>query len=95
MARPSKRPNPKRRPPNRAPMEAPPLDFSPLMPFLHERLGADHPICQAADTGQVAAFMAAIRESGDTQVEHEIAGELEKVGTLQPRSAPPSDGTAP
>lgn len=86
MARFKKSSNPKRRPPNRAPLEAAPLDFSPLMPFLHKRLGEDHPICQAASTGYVSAFMAAIREAGDTEVEHEIAGELERVGTLQPRA---------
>lgn len=87
MARFNRKPTPnKRRPPNRAPLEAAPLDFSPMMPFLHKRLGEDHPICVAASTGFVSAFMAAIRESGDTEVEHDIAGELERVGTLQPRA---------
>ena len=56
------------------------------MPFLHQRLGEDHPICAAARTSDLSAFMAAIRESGDTQVEHEIAGELERISAPLPRA---------
>ena len=75
-----RKPNTKGRPSRRPTLEgAAPVDFTPLMPFLHKRLGEDHPICAAARTGDLSAFMASIREAGDTQVEHEIAGELERI----------------
>ena len=58
---------------------APPVDFGPILPFLRERVGEDHPIYTAARDGNVSAFMAAIRGSGDTKLDHEIAGELERM----------------
>lgn len=80
MPRYNKKPNTKARPSRRPSLEgAAPVDFSPLMPFLHKRLGEDHPICVAARASDLSAFMAAIRASGDPQVEHEIAGELERI----------------
>lgn len=58
---------------------ASPVDFRPILPFLTERVGEGHPIHKAALAGDLSAFMAAIRESGDTTLEHEIAGELERI----------------
>ena len=65
---------------------AAPVDFSPLIPFLVKRLGEDHPICVAARTSDLSGFMAAIRASGDTKLEHEIAGELVRIDTPLPRA---------
>lgn len=77
MARHSKRPKSKGRPPRRpAPTATAPVDFGPLMPFLQTRLGEDHPICDAARTSDFAAFMSAVRESGDAALEHDISNEL-------------------
>ena len=65
---------------------APPVDFGPMMPFLIDRVGTDHPICDAARAGDLSAFMAAIRESGDTKLDHDVASELERMATpLQQR----------
>ena len=55
------------------------VDFGPILPFLSKRVGEDHPICAAARTGNVSAFIAAIRESGDTKLDHDIASELERI----------------
>lgn len=87
MARFNKKPNTKGRPSRRPPMEATgPVDFSPLLPFLQKRLGEDHPICAAARTSDLPTFMAAIRESEDSKIEHEIAGELVRIAEPLPRS---------
>lgn len=87
MPRYNNKPSTKGRPSRRRPLEgAAPVDFGPLMPFLRKRLGEDHPICAAARASDLSAFMAAIRESGDTQVEHEIAGELERIAAPLPRA---------
>jgi hypothetical protein len=91
MPRYNRKPNPKGRPTRQPPLEAAaPVNFGPLMPFLHKRLGEDHPICAAARTSDLSAFMAAIRASGDTQVEHEIADELLK----RPLHKVPAEGRA-
>lgn len=91
MPRYNRKPNPKGRPARRPPLEAAaPVDFGPLMPFLHKRLGEDHPICAAARTSDLSAFMAAIRASGDAQVEHEIGDELLK----RPLLKVPAEGHA-
>jgi hypothetical protein len=58
---------------------AAPVDFGPILPFLRERIGEDHPIYTAAREGDLSAFMAAIRDSGDAKIEHEIAGALERM----------------
>lgn len=80
MARFNRKPNPKTQRRARPTLaSAAPVDFGPILPFLYERVGEDHPICAAARTGDLSAFMAAIRESGDTKLEHEIAGELERM----------------
>lgn len=80
MPRFKRKPSPRSHRRDRPTLEsAGPVDFGPILPFLHERLGEDHPICDAARTGNLAAFMAAIRHSGDTKLEHEIAGELERL----------------
>ena len=82
MARFNRKPNPRSQGRGRPTMgAAAPLDFDPIMPFLRERVGEDHPICAAARAGNLSAFMAAIRETGDTKLEHEIAGELERIST--------------
>jgi len=60
---------------------APAVDFGPILPFLRERVGEDHPIYTAALDGNVSAFMAAIRSSGDTKLDHEIASELERMSS--------------
>ena len=80
MARFNRKPNTRTQRRERPSLDsAAPVDFEPIMPFLTERVGADHPICSAARDGNLSAFMAAIRESGDTKLEHEIAGELERI----------------
>lgn len=80
MPRFDRKPKPKSHSRNRPTLEsASPVDFTPILPFLDERVGADHPIYAAAQAGNLSAFMAAIRESGDTKLEHEIAGELERI----------------
>ncbi len=87
MARFNKKPSTKGRPSRRPPMAVSgPVDFSPLLPFLQKRLGDDHPICNAARTSDLATFMAAIRESEDSKIEHEIAGELVRIAEPLPRS---------
>jgi hypothetical protein len=58
---------------------AAPVDFGPMLPFLRERVGEDHPIFTAALDGNLSNFMAAIRASGDAKIEHEIASELERM----------------
>ncbi|HSR71612.1 MAG TPA: hypothetical protein VLL72_04465 [Kiloniellales bacterium] len=80
MARFKRKPNPKNQRRSRPTLaSASPVDFAPILPFLYERVGEDHPICAAARSGDLSAFMAAIRESGDTKLDHEIAGELERI----------------
>ena len=92
----NRKPNPKGRAARRPPLEAAaPVDFGPLMPFLHKRLGEDHPICAAARTSDLATFMAAIRASADSQVEDEIAGELVRIATpLSQAGAPEASGAS-
>lgn len=66
--------------PHRAPTPAlQKFDFEPMMPFLRERLAEDHPVFRAAIENDLAAFMAALREVGDGQLNHDIAGELERI----------------
>ena len=60
------------------------FDFEPMMSFLRARLSEDHPIFKAAQESDLAAFMAALRDEGDGQLNHDIAGELERI------SRPPS-----
>jgi hypothetical protein len=55
------------------------FDFEPMMPFLRERLAEDHPVYRAATENDLAAFMAALRDVGDGQLNHDIAGELERI----------------
>jgi hypothetical protein len=55
------------------------FDFEPMMPFLRERLAEDHPVFRAAMENDLTAFMAALREVGDGQLNHDIAGELERI----------------
>jgi hypothetical protein len=62
------------------------FDFEPMMPFLGARLAKHHPVYRAAMENDLAAFMAALRDVGDGQLNHDIAGELERIS----RSAPPS-----
>jgi len=50
-----------------------------MMPFLRERLAEDHPVFRAAKGNDLTAFMAALREVGDGQLNHDIAGELERI----------------
>ena len=49
------------------------------MPFLRERLSEDHPVFKAAVQNNLAGFMTALREVGDGQLNHDIAGELERI----------------
>ena len=87
MPRFNKKPSAKGRRPRQRTMEPPaPVDFGPLLPFLHKRLGQDHPICIAAGTSDLTAFMAAVRATRDTKLEHEIAGELVRIDTPLPRA---------
>jgi hypothetical protein len=80
MAKFNRKPNPRNQRRERPTLEsAAPVDFGPILPFLRERVGEDHPICAAARASNLSAFMAAIRDSGDTKLEHEIAGELERL----------------
>ena len=58
---------------------ASPVDFGPILPFLYERVGEAHPVSVAARAGNLSNFMAAIRASGDTKLDHDIAGELERI----------------
>ena len=60
---------------------ASPVDFGPILPFLYERVGEGHPISAAARSGDLSNFMAAIRASGDTKLDHDIAGELERIAS--------------
>ncbi|MDX1422107.1 MAG: hypothetical protein R3322_03145 [Kiloniellales bacterium] len=74
----------KSKPTNSRPRRAPTptlqqFDFEPMMPFLRERLDEDHPVFRAAVENDLAAFMAALREVGDGQLNHDIAGELERI----------------
>lgn len=55
------------------------FDFEPMMPFLRERLSEQHPVLRAALENDLAAFMAALRDVGDGQLNHDIAGELERI----------------
>ncbi len=87
MPRFNRKPSPKSRRPRQPTLEsAAPVDFGPLLPFLHKRLGEEHPICVAAGTSNLSAFMAAIRASGDTKLEHDIAGELVRIDAPLPRA---------
>ncbi len=61
------------------------FDFEPMMPFLGVRLPEHHPVYRAAMESNLAAFMSALRDVGDGQLNHDIAGELERMS----RSAPP------
>jgi len=80
VARFNRKPGPKRPRRDRPTLDAAaPVDFGPMLPFLRERVGEDHPIYIAARDGNLSAFMAAIRDSGDAKIEHEIAGELERM----------------
>lgn len=80
MPRFKRKPKPKKQHRSRPTLEsASPVDFGPILPFLRERLGEDHPICAAARAGDVSAYMAAIREAGDTKLDHEIASELVRI----------------
>ena len=62
------------------------FDFEPMMPFLRARLAEHHPVYKAAMANDLAAFMAALRDVGDGQLNHDIAGELERIS----RSASPN-----
>lgn len=62
------------------------FDSEPMMPFLRARLPENHPVYEAAKENDLAAFMAALRHVGDGRLNHDIAGELERIS----RSAPPS-----
>lgn len=62
------------------------FDFEPMMPFLRERLSEQHPVFRAAVENDLAAFMSALRDVGDGQLNHDIAGELERMS----RPGPPS-----
>lgn len=55
------------------------FDFGPMMPFLRERLPEHHPVYMAAMGNDLAAFMAALRDVGDGRLNHDIAGELERI----------------
>ena len=80
MPRFNRKPRPKSQHRSRPTLEsASPVNFGPILPFLLERVGEDHPIYVAARAGNLSAFMAAIRESGDTKLDHEIASELERI----------------
>lgn len=80
MPRFNKKPNPKTQRRGRPTLaSAAPVDFGPILPFLRERVGEEHPIYTAACDGNLSAFMAAIRDSGDAKIEHEIAGALERM----------------
>lgn len=60
-----------------------PVDFGPLLPFLRERVGDDHPLTTAARDSNVRAFMVALRDSGDAELNHEIACQLERTPLQQ------------
>jgi len=62
------------------------FNFEPMMPFLQARLDEDHPVYRAAIANDLAAFMAALRDVGDGRLNHDIAGELERIS----RTSPPS-----
>jgi hypothetical protein len=61
------------------------FDFEPMMSFLRARLPEHHPVYRAAMENDLAAFKAALRDVGDGQLNHDIAGELERIS----RSASP------
>ena len=80
MSKSSREPNPKSQRRSRPTLDsAAAVDFGPILPFLRERVGEDHPIYAAACASNLSAFMAAIRESGDTKLDDEIASELERM----------------
>ena len=60
------------------------FDFEPMLPFLRARLAEDHPIYKAALESDLAAFMAALRAEGDGRLNHDIAGELERISRTEP-----------
>ena len=70
MSKFSRKPNPKSQRHSRPTLDsAAAVDFGPILPFLRERVGEDHPIYAAARASNLSAFMAAIRESGDTKLD--------------------------
>lgn len=74
------KPRPKSpRPPRDATPTMGRFDFEPMMPFLRERLDETHPVFRAAKENDLAGFMAALRDVGDGQLNHDIAGELERM----------------
>ena len=80
MSKFSRKPNPKSQRRSQPTLDsAAAVDFGPILPFLRERVGEDHPIYAAARASNLPAFMAAIRESGDTKLDDEIASELERM----------------
>ena len=60
------------------------FDFGPMMPFLRERLPDNHPVYLAAMANNLAHFMAALRDVGDGQLNHDIASELERMSRPTP-----------
>ena len=54
-------------------------DFGSMLPFLREHLPEHHPIYMAALANDLVAFMAALRDLGDGQLNHDIAGELARI----------------
>ena len=62
------------------------FDFEPMMPFLRARLAEHHPVYRAAMANDLAAFMAALRDVGDGRLNHDIAGELERISRTAPLS---------
>lgn len=92
MARFNRKPNPKNQRRPRPTLEsAAPVDFAPILPFLYERVGEDHPVSVAARAGNLAHFMAAIRASGDTKLDDDIAGELERISVPLERITDPAE----
>jgi hypothetical protein len=80
MSKFSRKPNPKSQRRDRPTLDSAAAgDFGPILPFLRKRVGEDHPIYAAACASNLSAFMAAIRESGDTKLDDEIASELERM----------------
>ena len=62
------------------------FDFEPMMPFLRARLPEHHPVYRAAMENDLAAFMAALRDVDDGRLNHDIAGELERISRTAPLS---------
>jgi hypothetical protein len=62
------------------------FDFEPMTSFLRARLPEHRPVYTAATKSNLAAFMSALRNVGDGQLNHDIAGELERLS----QSVPPS-----